>query len=395
MPIVGLTTKTEFGAGLPLIARLYKGEEKPEGSNRPGKDLDYFRVEFEPQFADLLPIWQEMYGNEPDEFGRVFLAASTVDEAFSSWKEEWTATTMLHRCDGEYQKNWYNAAAQMYSTAKIACASKDEHPCGCKAVGRLNLILPDFIEAVGVLGYVSISTHSLNDILTVYRYLADIERIAGKLTGVPFVFGRAAREISAPKQVKKNGAYVNEGRIKVNKSLFYLHVASDFTQQHLLPILSGLQQPTQPQLPAPKLDVQTAKNKLGQNTGIARRLGQSSDGFVTEVENAILENELAQIAIVDPLPPSEVVETPKNAVDPLPASNSVQFDSVIKNKKAYVEADLWNAVLKTCYGNEPFKMKPALKALHESGALNVYMTLEEAVEVVKKSVADAALKEAG
>ncbi len=384
MPIVGLTTKTEFGAGLPMVARLYKGEEKPEQGNRPGRDLDYFRVEFEPQFEHLRELWTELYGAEPEEFGRVFLAAATVDEAFSSWKEEWTATTMLHRCDGEYQKNWYNAAAQMYSTAKIACASKDEHPCGCKAVGRLNMILPDFIEATGVLGYVSVSTHSLNDILTVYRYLADIERIAGKLTGVPFIFGRAAREISAPKQVKKNGAYVNEGRIRVNKSLFYLHVAADFTQQQLLPILSGMATPAmQPQLPAPKTDVETAKNKLGQDRSLGRRLGKTSEGFVTEVENAIIEATLADIAIVNPTTPSEITEPTQNASDPAVVSNSGISQKSSNDKQGYKEGDLMNAVLKEFYGNNPYEMKKSLKKLNEAGKLGPWLTFDEAVEVVK------------
>lgn len=294
MPIRGLTTENTFGAGLPCIAKLYKGDEKPEDGRRPGKDLNYFRVEFEPQFESLLPTWTDLYGEEPTEFGHVFLAAATVDEAFQSWKEEWNASqTLLHRCDGDYQVMWWSDAAQMYSKAKMPCESPvdpktgmaSEPKCGCKSVGRLSLILPEFIQVSGILGYVSVSTHSLNDILTVYRYLSDIQRIYGQLTGVPFIFGRASREVSAPKQVKTgNGEYANKGRIKVTKSLFYLHVEAEFTQQRLLPALANV-----PALPAPTLptevrmvpvqpettaeETETAKTRLGSKKRGSRRLG--------------------------------------------------------------------------------------------------------------------------
>lgn len=238
MPIIGLTTQTQAGAGLPTIARLYKGSEKQviERGGRQvettGRDLDYFRAEFEPQFAHLAPLWVEMYGSEPREFAPVFLAASTVAEAFATWKEEWGgAGTLLHRCDGKEQVRRWDAAAGAYSSEPTACAAPQ---CGCKAVGRLSIVLPDFVQESGVLGYVSIVTHAINDILTVYRYLSDIQRLYGRLTGVPFVFGRAAKEVSVPKQVKRDGGYVVEGRMKTTKSLFYIHVAPEFARQQML-----------------------------------------------------------------------------------------------------------------------------------------------------------------
>lgn len=254
MPIIGLTTQTQAGAGLPIVARLYKGSEKQEMQRggrtveTVGKDLDYFRVEFEPQFAHLAELWNEMYGPEPREFAPIFLASSTVDEAFSTWKEEWGAAgTLLHRCDGEQQVQHWNAAAGVYSKARIACASPvnpatgapTNPQCKCKSVGRLSVVLPEFVQESGVLGYVSIVTHSLNDILTVYRYLSDIQRLYGRLTGVPFVFGRADKEVSAPKQVKRDGGYVVDGRMKTTKSLFYIHVAPDFARQQMLIGITG------------------------------------------------------------------------------------------------------------------------------------------------------------
>src|SRR5690348_7184439 len=118
MPIKSLTTDVDFAQGLPLIARLHKGDEKTD--NRPGKDLDHFRITFEEQFEYLVPTWEELYGKEPDFFERVYLSAPTVHDAFSSWKEEWTATTMKHRCDGEHQVLWYHEQTKQYSKAREA-----------------------------------------------------------------------------------------------------------------------------------------------------------------------------------------------------------------------------------------------------------------------------------
>lgn len=254
MPIKKLTDGSDPGSGIPTILKLYKGDEK-EVKKRAngteyetvGKDLPYFRAEFEDQYEDLREVWETLYGPEPTEFPEVFLTAPTVDEAFGSWKEEWNSSqTLLHRCDGEHQVQWYSEESKMMCSAKIACAANGPKPCNCKNTGRLKLIIPEFLEAAGVFGYVSVTTHSLNDILKVYRYLSDIQGLYGNLLRIPFVFGRASKTISAPKQVKKGGEYVTEGRIKITKSLFYIDVTEDFARQRLLTMFHEL-----PALPAP------------------------------------------------------------------------------------------------------------------------------------------------
>lgn len=277
MPIQGLTTNTQFGSGLPRIAKLYKGDEKPESGNRPGADLNYFRVEFEPQYEYIRPVWLRLYGEQPVEFAPVFLAATTVDEAFSNWKEEWNAAqTLLHRCDGETQVIHFDSTTQDYIKTPTACAAPS---CGCKAIGRLSLILPELVQETGLLGTVSVSTHSLNDILTVYRYLADIQRLrGGDLNGIPFIFGRAAREISAPKQVKTKGGYQRQGRIKVNKSLFYIYTAPNYTQERLLPMLATV-------MPAALPQISASEGRALLGGGSKRRLGEKSEREATWIDS--------------------------------------------------------------------------------------------------------------
>lgn len=238
MPIKGLTDVHQFGAGLPRLGTLYKGDEKPETGNRPGKDLKHFRFEPEPQFEYLAPLWEELYEKQPTEFSPVFLFGNTADEAFETWLEEWSATGLQHRCDGEMQTRWYDRSIGEYSVARIACETPQ---CQCKRTGRLRLVFPDFVETAGVMGYVAMTTHSIHDILTLHRYLADIARMYGKLEGVPFVFGRAAREVSAPKPNDPGK------RIKTTKSLLYMHVLPDFTREQLVNRIAAPEQTALPE----------------------------------------------------------------------------------------------------------------------------------------------------
>jgi len=265
MPIKRFTEMKPLGAGLPRIAKLYKGDERPEEGNRPGKDLNYFRIEFEEPYAHLRPVWEMMYGKEPAVFENVFFPAPTIDEAMESWMEEWVASKRLHQCDGDEQHTWYNAELGIQSTARIPCASP---ACKCKHTGRLKLWMPDFMQEAGVFGYLALNTHSQYDILTLVGYMHDILRLHGRLDGVPFILGRAPREVSVPKPNGKPGE-----RIKVKKSLLYLRVTEVFARHILIPAIAA--GGAMPALPAPQPDqlpTNVARELLG-GGGKQRRMG--------------------------------------------------------------------------------------------------------------------------
>lgn len=383
MPIVNLTKSSEVGSGLPRIAKLHKGEKKTE-ANRPGKDLDYFRVEFEPEFAHLRDDWEELYGDKPEGFEQVFMTYGTVDEAFASWKEEWNSSaTMLHRCDGEHQAVWYSQAAQAYSTSKEKCAAVGPNPCACKNVGRLNLLIPEFIQSTGILGYVMVETHSINDILTVYRTLADVQRINTTLLGVPFSLGRATKKISAPKM--ERGGNKN-GRIKVNKSLFYLHVDPDFTRETLLPRLAssgGFLSAHQPQLAVPelpKLEVGTARGLLNSGAG-QRRLGATEIPF--ELPPQPYDEDAPEEVEVKPTEPeptpapvvkAELVAQPK----PTPQQTIVEVKTVGTHL-----GEVKTRALKEIFNNKIVDMNHCVSELMQAGKLPPALTIEKALEVIK------------
>lgn len=351
MPIVGLTDGSAVGDGLPLIAKLYKGGAKPTDGRKPGADLDYFRVEFEPQFENCRSIWTELYGERPTEFAPIHLVATSANEAFVNWQEEWDGSGgLVHRCDGQAQAAWRGQDGQTQRGQK-ACAAPS---CRCKPVGRLKFLLPEFVDAAGVLGYVSVSTHSVNDILTVYRYLADIEKLYGTLRGIPFVFGRAPKEVSAPKQVKTANGYAVEGRIKTQKSLFYIHADAIFTQTHLLPALAGGVSTATPALPA----------------SVSVAIAVDEDGVID-----------------DPAPAP--VSMSKQLDSDLPEGN-VEWGDILRqwvaNNPETAVRDwtafkglLYNAAMELIYGGNVNRMKTSVANAEANGVITSGMTIAQAL----------------
>jgi hypothetical protein len=271
MPIKNVTDKpTGFGAGFPRIGKIYKGGEKEP--NRPGKDLDHFRIEFEPEFEPLRETWLELYGEKPCEFQPVVMARDTVDEAFESWLEEWNQSgALLRRCDGERVIRWYNDQTGVYidDPKGIPCQC-DPADRACKQTGRLNLYFPEFIEKTGVLGYFAFQTHSFYDIITIYNALTELERMRGSISGLPLVFGRSRRTVSVPNP-KQTGK-----RMRVQKSLVYIRPTAQFTTQILLPeMATPKERPIALPPPVELVSTEQARDTFG--SGGQRRVGANRE----------------------------------------------------------------------------------------------------------------------
>ena len=226
MPIKDLTY--DQTGSLPVIARLYKGDPKPDAF-RPGKDLNHFRIKFEERYEEYRPLWEEMYGEQPDSFENVYLVGKTVEDAFPTWMEEWDAKAMLHRCDGETQVMWHNPSTLEYEHTHVICANT----CNCKRTGSLSLFFFDFFAATGVLGCVAFSTHSTNDILQLHRYLAFLQGKGFALDSIPFEIGRSDKKISARIEDRDG----NAKRMRVSKSLLWIHVEPEFMRDYVLPAM--------------------------------------------------------------------------------------------------------------------------------------------------------------
>jgi hypothetical protein len=272
MPIKSVTDQTSYepGRGFPRLGKFRPGDKKiaKSGAEYP-VDLDHFRVTFEPQYAHLEPVFRELYGDQPKEFQPVFVMGKTSDEAFPNWMEAYTQSALQRRCDGEHMTKWIDPETGRYIVAQgggMSCmcthlraeyerqiaglseaeVKKIRKPNLCQRVGRLNLLLPAFMDATGVLGFFTVETGSIANIRHIFQVLSDLERILGTLQGVPLVFGRAPTEMTVT---------IDGQRKKVTKALFYLRATETFTQQHIIRQLAGFQ-PDRPALPDSVMDTE-------------------------------------------------------------------------------------------------------------------------------------------
>jgi hypothetical protein len=173
------------------MGKLRKGGEKPATGNKPGAELSYFR--FTSENPAIVGAFHEAYGNQPAML-RVYLPYPSTEMNFSTWKEQWAAGGLVHRCDGETCQIWRTPDGK-YSQTPKPC------PGGCKEVGRLEVILPELITA-GFVGYVTLETHSLHDLMNITATLEAVRQSAqdrpNGLQGIEFVLRRKKERISTP-----------------------------------------------------------------------------------------------------------------------------------------------------------------------------------------------------
>lgn len=234
MPIKGMTDKVE--ARLPRLGVLRKGMavEKIAKSGKPYKamvDLEYFR--FTAKDPAIEAAFREAYGAEPRSIN-VWLADATTASAFQSWREEWGASGLIHRCDGETMVRWRTHDGKFsteprpcpYHTGEKTRDPKARPPAlGCVQVGRLTLFLPKLLER-GYAGTVTLITHSINDIIAIQNALEWVEGVRVRsplgLRGIEFRLWRELTEISTPTD--------DGGRVTREKSLVYITPAQTWVE---------------------------------------------------------------------------------------------------------------------------------------------------------------------
>ena len=206
---------TDRHAAFPEIGQIRKGAKKTD-AKKPGPDLDYFRFVAD---APTMAAFKEQFGDKPQEI-RFLSPFNTAAEVFEAWKEEYTASSLKHRCDG-VNTVMVQLPNGQYSTTPKPC------PGGCKQTGRLKIVIPQLNR----LGFITVHTTSIWDILTIHQNLTAIEMLRGSLRGVPLVLKRVPREISTP-----SGS--NGGRARREKWLLSIEAAPEWVEKQLV----GMQQ---------------------------------------------------------------------------------------------------------------------------------------------------------
>lgn len=215
MPIIGI----ERSAELPHIGDIRKGA--PKGERRPGADLDYLR--FVSPYRNVQDQFEQVYGREP-RFVRFWLAYSDPEKAFEYWLEEYSASGLARRCDGDLCRLHRLESGQM-SREPIPCEAP---ACGCKPVGRLNVI----IRELGRLATVTIHTSSWHDIRHIQGVIdavvLETNAWGGDLRRIPWMLTRVNKAIGTPAE-SDGEAY----RVRRKKSLLHLEVDPAWVQLRL------------------------------------------------------------------------------------------------------------------------------------------------------------------
>lgn len=217
------------------VGKLRKGDAKPASGNKPGPDLNYFRMTLEPQHEYLRAAFVEQYGEQPTEFRNVFLAADTADQAFQYFYESWAHARLVRRCDGVMIGVEF--AGDRYDTTPHACTcNPNKRECGLH--GRLDVVLPEFNAITGVLGKFTIETHSIYDVVALRSCMLVAGALANNLPNtafwsIPFRVGRAMKTVPVT---------INGQRSLKAMSLLYIGIEPEFNQKVISPRLTA---PTQ------------------------------------------------------------------------------------------------------------------------------------------------------
>lgn len=202
MPIEGLLAE-EDRLSFPEIGHIRKGAPKTE-KGYVGRELPYFRVEFNEGEEEAARLFHEAYGDEPTEI-EVFFPFNEIDRFWDYWKEAYTAGALIHRCNGscvQYEIDPQSGEVLVFNWRSVETGERV--PCdgsaGCKPVGRLKVIIP----ALRRLAYLTVHTTSIHDICNITTQLRTYQQMAdGHLVGIPFVLRRVPKEISTWDEEKK------------------------------------------------------------------------------------------------------------------------------------------------------------------------------------------------
>jgi hypothetical protein len=208
-PIKGLTDRN---LAFPEIGQVRKGAKKTVDANGRttaiGKDLQYFRVDFDEREVEAIKKFTEIYHEKPTMLN-ILLPFNEIDRCWDAYLEAYTAGRLVARSDGErflYKVNTKTGEVEVVNgqpdllydpnVAVGTYTSKDkEVGIYCRPVGRLRVVIPELKR----LAYLTVLTTSKHDIMNISSQLAAIAQMTnGKISGIPLILKRTPHEISTP-----------------------------------------------------------------------------------------------------------------------------------------------------------------------------------------------------
>ncbi len=214
MPIPGMTDQLP---AFPQIGVIRKGAPKQvdeqRRTERPGEDLDHFRVEFDPQETEAAARFAALYlSGKPQEID-IVLPFDEIERCWEAWQEAYLAGSLIHRCDGQFVQYAIDPETGQVTVRNGLSRDGQRVPCNgdpvahytnrkgekvpvyCKPCGRLRVIVPELRR----LAYLTVLTTSVHDIVNISRQLTAIKDMnGGQLRGIPLVMRRRPKLISTP-----------------------------------------------------------------------------------------------------------------------------------------------------------------------------------------------------
>lgn len=210
MAIKGLTDR---GLAFPEIGSIRKGAKKE--SDRPGRDLEYFRVEFDVNETEAAVKFHSLYGDKPVEIG-IVLPFNEIERMWDPFLEAYVSGRMIARSDGE-RILYLNKGGRVLVKNGIDVTTgqpmpyvegepiaywinrnkgNKQEPVFLEPVGRLKVIIPALERAA----YLTLHTTSIHDIVNISDQLRALSTLNhGQIAGIPMVLRRRPKMISTPK----------------------------------------------------------------------------------------------------------------------------------------------------------------------------------------------------
>lgn len=226
---MSIKNMTDKGLSFPQIGIIRKGAKKLP--DRPGPDLQYFRVEFSENEKKSAADFLTAYKEQPRTL-RIILPFNDIPRMWDAWYEAYTAGRMVARSDGEYilYQCAHDGTIIVKDGIEVSTGLPKRHPedmfagndykgngVKFKAVGRLNVIIPELKRAA----YLTLQTTSIHDIANISAQLAGFHALnSGQIAGIPFYLRRTPRPISVP---KPDGT-----RVRMMKSLISIEADPDW-----------------------------------------------------------------------------------------------------------------------------------------------------------------------
>lgn len=221
MPIAGLTDR---GLAFPQIGVIRKGA--PKGEKSPGRDLTYFRVEFDASRPDLKEKFESYYGPQPRRLNVVF-PFNDFDRQVSIWYEAYNKGRMVARAgtvagldparnyylfkadprtgevlakDGYWLSSGepaeYDKSTPEYTMTYTGKDGKTRQlPVYCKPITRVKLVIRELRE----LAYFLLRSSSIYDAINISEQLLALWELTGhRWAGVPLIVERKPVQIMCP-----------------------------------------------------------------------------------------------------------------------------------------------------------------------------------------------------